>query len=154
GEKPEDIDAIRRYGTPVLHQRIVTEATRSALAGLEDTDEIVGYQGVPTLASWGPPALTGTRWALIAKITTDEAVAAIDRLRRELIIVGGIALLVVVLTSAWLARSLLGPLRELTSGVTRFAAGDYDARVPVRTRDEIGALCKAFNGMVGELRDK
>jgi len=69
-------------------------------------------------------------------------------------IVGGLALLVVIVTGAWLSRSLLGPLRELTAGVTRFAAGDYGAKVPVRTRDEIGALCTAFNGMVEELRDK
>src|SRR5262249_55089673 len=67
---------------------------------------------------------------------------------------GGIALLVVLLTSAWLARSLLGPLRELTAGVHRFAAGHYDAKVTVRTRDEIGQLCAAFNGMVDELRAK
>ena len=67
-------------------------------------------------------------------------------------IVGGLALLVVMLTGAWLSRSLLGPLRELTAGVTRFAAGDYGAKVPVRTRDEIGALCTAFNGMVEELQ--
>ena len=38
--------------------------------------------------------------------------------------------------------------------MTRFAAGDYGAKVPVRTRDEIGRLCSAFNGMVDELRDK
>src|SRR5260370_33592527 len=67
---------------------------------------------------------------------------------------GGLGWLVVIGTGAWLSRSLLGPLRALTAGVTRFAAGDYGAKVPVRTRDEIGALCTAFNGMVEELRDK
>ena len=36
----------------------------------------------------------------------------------------------------------------------RFAAGDYSAKVPVRTRDEIGQLCSAFNGMVDELHEK
>ena len=56
--------------------------------------------------------------------------------------------------AAWLSRALLGPLRELTAGVRRFAAGDYAASVPVRTRDEIGQLCLAFNGMVDELREK
>jgi class 3 adenylate cyclase len=154
GESEENIDSIRRYGTPVLQQRIATEATRAALAGLEGTNEIAGYRGTPTLASWGPLAIPGTRWALVAKIESAEALAPIDRLRHELMVVGGIALLVVVLTSAWLARSLLGPLRELTAGVTRFAAGDYGARVPVRARDEIGALCTAFNGMVEQLREK
>ena len=114
----------------------------------------VGYRGIPTLASWGPLAIPGTKWALIAKIDTSEAFAPIDKLRSNLMIVGGLALLAMMLTGAWLARSLLGPLRELTAGVTRFAAGDYGAKVAVRTRDEIGRLCSAFNGMVDELRGK
>jgi class 3 adenylate cyclase len=154
GASDEEIDAIRRYGTPVLHQRIVTEAAQAALGGVEGTGEIVGYRGVPTLASWGPLAIPGIKWALIAKVDTAEAFAPIYKLQRDLMIVGAIALLVVIVTGAWLSRSLLGPLRELTTGVTRFAAGDYGAKVPVRTRDEIGALCTAFNGMVEELHGK
>ena len=54
GASDEEIAAIQRYGTPVLHQRIDTKATRAALAGVEGTGEIIGYRGVPTLASWGP----------------------------------------------------------------------------------------------------
>jgi class 3 adenylate cyclase len=114
----------------------------------------VGYRGVPTLASWGPLAIAGTKWALIAKVDTVEAHAPIDKLRRDLIIVGGLALLVVLVTGAWLSRSLLGPLRELTAGVRRFAGGDHNAHVTVRTRDEIGQLCLAFNGMVDEINEK
>jgi len=154
GQSDEEIDAIRRYGTPVLHQRVSTEATRAALAGIEGTGEIVGYRGIPTLASWGPLAIAGTRWAVIAKIDSSEAFAPIYKLQRDLAIAGGIALLVVILTGAWLSRALLAPLRELTTGVTRFAAGDYGAKVAVRTRDEVGALCSAFNGMVDELHAK
>ena len=154
GETDADIDAIGRYGTPVLHQHIQTEAVRAALAGIEDVGEILGYRGEPTLASWGPLAIPGFKWALIAKIDSAEAFAPIYRLQRDLMIVGAIALLVVIVTGAWLSRSLLGPLHELTDGVSRFAAGDYGARVAVRTRDEIGRLCAAFNGMVDELRGK
>jgi class 3 adenylate cyclase len=154
GESDADIAAIRRYGTPVLHQRIATTATRAALAGLEGTGEIIGYRGIPTLASWGPLAIPGTKWALIAKIDTAEAFAPIYKLQQDLMIAGALALLVVILTGGWLSRALLGPLRELTAGVMRFAAGDYGAKVAVRTRDEIGALCSAFNGMVEELHAK
>lgn len=154
GADDEELDAIQRYGTPVLHQRIDTKATRAALAGVEGTGEIIGYRGVPTLASWGPLAIPGVKWALVAKIDSAEAFAPIARLRQDLLLVGGLALLVVAATAAWLSRALLGPLRELTAGVKRFAAGDYGASVPVRTRDEIGQLCAAFNGMVEELREK
>jgi class 3 adenylate cyclase len=138
----------------VLHQAIDTTATRAALAGVDGTGEIIGYRGVPTLASWGPLAIPGVNWGLVAKVDSAEAFAPINRLRRDLLIVGGLALLAVAATAAWLSRALLGPLRELTAGVKRFAAGDYAASVPVRTRDEIGQLCSAFNGMVDELREK
>ena len=154
GTSDGEIAAIQRYGTPVLHQRIDTRATRAALAGVEGTGEIIGYRGVPTLASWGPLAISGVKWALVAKIDSAEAFAPIDRLRRDLMVVGGLTLLVVAATAAWLARALLGPLRELTAGVKRFAAGDYGASVPVRTQDEIGQLCSAFNSMVEDLRQK
>jgi class 3 adenylate cyclase len=155
GQTPEhDIEDIHRYGTPVLQQRVDTKASRAALGGVEGTGEILGYRGIPTLASWGPVRVSGVQWALITKIDSSEAFAPIKRLERDLIIVGVLALLVVIVTGAWLSRSLLGPLRELTAGVRRFAAGDHDAHVTVRTRDEIGQLCLAFNGMVDEINEK
>jgi class 3 adenylate cyclase len=154
GTTPEDIEDIRRYGTPVLQQKVDTKASRAALGGVEGTGEILGYRGIPTLASWGPVHVSGVNWALIAKIDSSEAFAPVRRLERDLMIVGAIALLVVIVTGAWLSRSLLGPLRELTAGVKRFAAGDTAAHVPVRTRDEIGQLCTAFNSMIDEISEK
>jgi len=154
GTPPEEIEAIRRYGSPVLHQKIDTRATRAALAGIEGTGEVVGNFGRSTLASWGPLDIPGVKWALIAKIESDEAFAPIYRLQRDLSVVGALALVIVVLIGGWLSRSLLGPLRELTTGVKSFALGDRRAHVPVRTTDEIGELCSAFNGMVDEISAK
>ena len=154
GTPADEIDAIRRYGSPVLHQKIDSVATRAALAGVEGTGQVIGDYGKATLASWGPLAIPGVNWALVAKVETEEAFAPVYRLQRDLLIVGAVALLIVLAIGAWLSRSLLGPLRELRAGVGRFAAGDYGAQVPVRTSDEIGQLCTAFNGMVGELSAK
>ncbi len=154
GDPATEIDAIRRYGSPVLHQRIDTQGTKAALAGLEGIGQVTGNYGKPTLASWGPLAIPGVKWVLVAKIETTEAFAPIYRLQRDLAIVGGLTLLVVIVIGAWLSRSLLGPLQELTAGVGRFASGDYGVHVPVRTRDEIGRLCTAFNAMVDELSAK
>lgn len=154
GASDEDIASIKRYGTPILHQHADTSATRAAIGGVEGVGEVVGYRGVPTLASWGPVRISGVRWALVAKIDSAEAFAPVYRLERDLMIVGAIAFLVVMVTGAWLSRSLLGPLSDLTAGVRRFAAGDLDAHVPVRTRDEIGQLCLAFNGMIDDINEK
>ena len=149
-----EIEDIRRYGTPVLQQKVDTQASRAALGGVEGTGEIIGYRGIPILASWGPVRISGVKWALVVKIDSSEAFAPVRRLERDLMIVGGLALVVVLVTGAWLSRSLLGPLRELTAGVRRFAAGDHNVHVPVRTGDEIGQLCAAFNGMVDEISEK
>ncbi|MCC8428810.1 HAMP domain-containing protein [Reyranella aquatilis] len=154
GAPEEDIAAIQRFGSPILHQHADTSATRAAVGGVEGFGEIVGYRGIPTLASWGPVRVSGVKWGLVAKIDSDEAFAPVYRLKRDLMIVGAIAFLVVIVTGAWLSRSLLGPLRDLTAGVRRFAAGDHEAHVPVRSRDEIGQLCLAFNGMIDDLNQK
>ena len=62
GEPAEEIAAIKRYDSPVLHQRIDTQATRAALAGIEGTGRVIGNYGKPTLASWGPLDIPGVRW--------------------------------------------------------------------------------------------
>jgi len=152
GSSDAEITEIRRFGSPVLHQRADDAAARAAFGGVEGTGEIVDYRGMPALASWGPMAISGVRWALVAKIDSAEAFAPIAKLRQDLLLAGGIALAIVILTAVWLAHALLGPLRDLTAGVRRFAAGDFAASVPVRTQDEIGQLCAAFNGMVEDLR--
>jgi class 3 adenylate cyclase len=154
GEPAEEIAAIKRYGSPVLHQRIDTQATRAALAGLEGTGRVIGNYGKPTLASWGPLDIPGVRWGLVAKIETAEAFAPIERLERDLMIVGGLTLVAVIAIGGWLSRSLTGPLRDLTAGTRRFAAGDGSVRVAARSRDEIGQLCLAFNGMVDDISSK
>ena len=53
-----------------------------------------------------------------------------------------------------LARGLTRPISALTGGVARVAAGDLSKELPVRSRDEIGQLTRAFNEMVGGLRQR
>ncbi|MBS0519271.1 MAG: HAMP domain-containing protein [Proteobacteria bacterium] len=154
GTPEAEIDAIKRYGSPILHQEIDTVATRAAVAGIEGTGRIRDSFGRETLSSWGPVDIAGVKWGLVSRITTAEAFAPIHRLERELAAVGGLALLTVIIAGAWFARSLLNPLRELTAGVKRFTAGDRTVKVAVRSQDEIGQLCTAFNGMVDELSTK
>jgi two-component system, sensor histidine kinase and response regulator len=52
----------------------------------------------------------------------------------------------------WLARHLAHPIIKLTESAKTIAAGRFDARVAVTTRDEIGTLAGAFNFMAGTLQ--
>jgi two-component system nitrogen regulation sensor histidine kinase NtrY len=52
----------------------------------------------------------------------------------------------------YLAARISRPIRQLTQGLGRVAAGDLDARVPPGGSDEIGAAVLAFNHMADELQ--
>ncbi len=52
------------------------------------------------------------------------------------------------------ARRLTRPIRALTTGVTRVAGGDLSRALPVRSRDELGRLTRAFNQMLEGLRQR
>jgi sigma-B regulation protein RsbU (phosphoserine phosphatase) len=58
-----------------------------------------------------------------------------------------IALIGIVPLSGRLTRNL----SVLTDGVGRIAKGDYGARVPVQSHDEIGRLAEAFNHMAADV---
>lgn len=59
----------------------------------------------------------------------------------------GAALVVIVPLSGRLTRNLT----SLTEGVGRIAKGDFGARVPVRSHDEVGRLAGAFNRMAEDV---
>lgn len=52
----------------------------------------------------------------------------------------------------YLATRITAPLQDLEEGARRIAQGDWQHRAPVRAGDEIGAMARAFNTMVEDLR--
>jgi class 3 adenylate cyclase len=52
------------------------------------------------------------------------------------------------------ARGVTRPLSALTSGVERVTGGDLSQALPVRSRDEVGRLTRAFNHMLEGLRQR
>ena len=58
-----------------------------------------------------------------------------------------IGLLIAVLLSFLLSKTMVGPIEKLTAGAERVAAGDFDSELPVESTDEIGILTGAFNEM-------
>jgi len=51
-----------------------------------------------------------------------------------------------------LAERIADPVRRLTRATRRIALGDFDARIAVKTNDELKRLVDAFNSMAAELK--
>lgn len=64
-----------------------------------------------------------------------------------------IGLLISVLLSFLLSKTMVDPIEKLTAGAEKVAAGNFDSALPVESTDEIGILTGTFNEMAGILRD-
>jgi PAS domain S-box-containing protein len=58
----------------------------------------------------------------------------------------------VILTSVLLGRMLTSPIVKLAHGVESIAGGNYDVRMKLDTKDEIGELANVFNKMSDSLK--
>ena len=63
-----------------------------------------------------------------------------------------IGLLISILLSFLLSKTMVDPIEKLTAGAERVAAGDFDSELPVESTDEIGILTGTFNEMAGVLQ--
>ncbi|HEY7137102.1 MAG TPA: ATP-binding protein [Acidimicrobiia bacterium] len=66
---------------------------------------------------------------------------------------GVVSGLIAIVMVRFLARGLTSPLREMAAAANAMTHGNYDRRVSVNSRDEVGALAQAFNKMSAELAE-
>lgn len=60
---------------------------------------------------------------------------------------------IAVLLSFLLSKTMITPIERLTEGAERVAAGDFSHKIAVASRDEIGVLTGTFNDMARRLRE-
>ena len=75
----------------------------------------------------------------------------VDAVHRYLIWAFAGAIGLAVCLSYVLYRRILGPLTRMNTITGEIAAGQFSARVPVTTTDEVGQLARAFNRMAQQL---
>jgi nitrogen fixation/metabolism regulation signal transduction histidine kinase len=69
-----------------------------------------------------------------------------------LLLLVAIVWLVSLVPLLFMAHRISQPIRQLTAGLTDFAAGDWDRRVESSRTDEVGNAVDAFNHMAEQLR--
>ena len=62
-------------------------------------------------------------------------------------------LVISVLLSLLLSKTMIIPIQRLTEGAMRVAEGDFSRTIRVTSQDEIGVLTDTFNDMAGQLQD-
>jgi signal transduction histidine kinase len=104
------------------------------------------YVARPVMGADGSPLA-------VVEVSRDmgQAQSFLKALRIGLAAAGGLALVAAVTASLVLAPQLTRPLRQMEAATQSIAAGDFDRRLPVNSRDEIGRLAGSINQMAADL---
>ncbi len=87
------------------------------------------------------------KWSYYVIVPEATYAAAANNITTTLLLVVGLAVVVVILLALVLARLLTTPVRRISRVLGRIGIGDFEARVPVRGRDELGRLGESLNAM-------
>jgi signal transduction histidine kinase len=150
---------VRAHGRPD-EKRVATERGRriaeQEMAGAmlrtgNDTDaqRLIGPNGEERLAA--AARIDAPNWTVVVERPVEEALAAAHTLERQLLVAIGLALLAAIGIGWMWGRTFITRIFALRRATQALAAGDMEARVRLKGKDEIQQLGDAFNTMADRL---
>ncbi|HQC80975.1 MAG TPA: HAMP domain-containing protein, partial [Accumulibacter sp.] len=112
----------------------------SRLKNLVAEQRRAGEQGVNAAQDEQAKAVSSVNGVVVTNIAT-------------IALVGLSVLILAIVASALLARSITRPIKELTTMAEQFGDGDFGTQLDDRRKDEFGQLATHFNGTAARLQD-
>ncbi len=100
------------------------------------------------------PVIVSGKKAAVARviISLNTAERAIQSMARQIVILGGVSVMVVLALAALFSRRITQPLRKLHGEARQISQGNRDIQIAVTAQDEIGTLQQALKTMIEEVR--
>ncbi|THF75243.1 sensor histidine kinase [Cohnella fermenti] len=95
----------------------------------------------------------GFGWRIVGVSYVNELAANQNNLRLSFIFLGLVCIVIAILISFYLSQRVSRPIRQLESHMKEVERGNFDLHVPVPKTIEIGRLARAFNIMVGRIKE-
>ena len=140
-----DADTDVRWATATLQNFENLEDSASAVINIWD-DNVEYFAGAAKIEVGGLHVVT--------RISVSAAYLTARQLLSDLIIVGLIIVFIAAISAVVVSRKFTAPLESLSAGVRKIAKGDFDVKVDISSRDEIGQLADSFNDMASELLER
>lgn len=140
-----------RQRPPDLASDLETEGVQRCLRRESGIAEYQDGHGRAVLGAYR--FLMPHRLGLIVELPSEEAFAAVLRLRDLNLLISALAVFLVTGIGYGLVVSLTRPIEALIEGAKSVAQGDLSGEIPISSTDEIGYLTKVFNRMTRALKE-
>lgn len=121
-------------------------AIKQALSGVENVARYRSHTGLNVLGSYG--RFNGLDIIILSEISEKTALAAGDRVIRNMLIIATGVVLLMTAICYLLIRYQMQVLVEITDVAAAIVKGDLNAKFPSGGKDEMGALAIALNHML------
>ena len=109
-------------------------------------------QGTDTMGVSAPIPYLG--WSLLIEQPAPAALASVYRIRNNTILWTILGIIVAILGGVLLGRGIGRPIIELSKKAQQLAAGKFDNKIVVHSKDELGQLAGTFNTMSDQLEKR
>src|ERR1700681_635651 len=127
-------------------QRTHRELQKTIESGSDRATNSESFDAIPLVGREGD--LLGV---LLVGSSRQDLVQMLNFIRALALLVAGGVILVGLILGWWISARVTRPIEQLAKGAREVAAGYWEARVEVHSRDEIGQLAEAFNEMTRQL---
>ena len=107
---------------------------------------------VETMGVYAPIPYLG--WGLVIEQPAKTALASVFRIRNYTFFWTVLGIVVALLGGILLGRGIGRPIKELSEKAKQLAAGHFDNKIVVHSKDEIGQLASSFNNMSSQLEKR
>lgn len=97
--------------------------------------------------------LNELKWVVAVEHPAEEVLSSVSSMR-NIAAITALIILTLVAAAFIITERIVRRLKRISIVADRLAGGDYNARIPVESQDETGALSTSFNTMASEIRQK
>jgi len=146
--------ASRFINESVLIVPVNTLPAESALGGNTGTAISLDYRGIKVFSAYEPLAIPGVNWIVLAEIDYDEALIPVLDLRNDILLVSVVISVFILGFAQLISKMVTQPIIRLKNAAARLGQGDFDNKVSINSRDEIGLFAETFNTMSDQVREE
>lgn len=133
-----------------IYTEVVAACLKEKSPNVQFMSGYLNYVGEEVMGAYA--YLPELKVCLIAEVGQEEAFEPITRFGNELIFISSITIIAALILGYFISKMITKPITTLRDAARKISEGDLNAKIEVKSKDEVGELAYAFKQMTKNLK--